>query len=292
MLQQVAHRQHIIVDQPRSRSRPVPGLLHLVGNDPPGRLAHGHQHQAGDEETRQAGGDEDELPSAHLAEGQRDRLHVDHRRHQQPAEQHRQRRPRHLADMVERDRARQAFASEQIAHDRISGRPVHRLAATDDEPRREQLGEILREAAQHRADRPGEHAEPQDLLTAEAIDEARDRDTDQRIEQGERHADQQRQGRVADPEGALDVGREIGDDRDVELGAGRSQDEQKQAIIGTGDGARLRFPRGSPGRGRQDIVHTAPRVDTSHPAVSPMPAGEPVKPHPSRSLEHRSECTC
>ncbi len=207
------------------------------GRDLPGdgvadRLLHGGGHQQGDQQTRQSDDDEDQLPAADHAEGNVDRLHVQEGRKHQEADQGGQGWTGDGADLQDGDRPGHPLAREEVRGDGIGGRPVHRLAGADDEARQEELGVVLRNAAERSADAPDRDRHGQQALAAHPVEEPGEGHPHDGVEKSERGPDHQAEGGVGQVQVRFDARSQVGDDVDVELGAAGRQDQDEHRVVG------------------------------------------------------------
>src|SRR6185437_2696298 len=118
-----------------------------------------------------------------------------------------------------------------IPDDGVGGWAVDALTGADEEACREELPEVLRDAAERSPDIPYGDADREDPSAAEAVDVIRDRQADQRVEQPEGRSEQQPEQGVGDREVRLDARGEVRNDADVELVGGEAQDEHEQRVV-------------------------------------------------------------
>jgi hypothetical protein len=162
------------------------------------RLGQGEDKDQGEDDAGQPEDQVDQPPAMQIA----DQRHMDRRERgdiaeQQPTEDERARLPYRDRDIVDAEGARHAVRGHEIGDQRGGGRPLHRLARTDDTAEDEESGEALREPAQGRAEAPHRERARQDEGTPRPIRYARHRQADAHIDHRISEPHQQADLRVA-----------------------------------------------------------------------------------------------
>ncbi len=219
---------------------------HLPGNGSPGHFRHRQDEQERYEDSGQADQDQDQLPAVQRAPWGRNRLHVEEGVQQKGAGGQGEGGPDHRAQLHDGHRPRHPLAREEIGEQGIGCRTVAGFTRAHDEPGQEQLKRILRHAAQRRPEAPDGDPGSDDPLAAVAVDQAGDRNADDRVEQGEGRPEQQAQVGVRQMQVRFDLPRHVGDDVGVDLQRRQRQDQQEDRVVGH---AGLRPGRGAPGGG-------------------------------------------
>ena len=202
-------------------------------------LAH-RQHQQSEQRSRQADDQESELPRLQFA----DHRQHDGRRgvgpvHDRPADDQRKTDAEDRADGVHRQRPGAFLRRKAVSDHRVRRGRQARLAHADADAREEERQEAVGKATGRGHHAPERHAHRDQVAARAAIREPRERDTHDRVEEGERQAAQQAELGVGDRQVALHRLDQQREDLAVDEGGGIGRDEQHHH----GPGARRLGPR-------------------------------------------------